>query len=150
MTRAVRMRLALAGMAFAVLLCGTEIVFAQESDSPSDKGQMNGTELKKISQSPAPPPSDNAMRKYNWGAQAVRDLAGDQKALWSSPKNIRVSDFQWLVPLAGATAAFIETDSSYSRHLSHDPVKLSNYNKYSNVGIAALAGGAGALWALSH
>ena len=152
MTRAVRMRLALAGMAFAVLLCGTESVFAQESESPSDKGQMNGTELKKISQSqsPAPPPSDNAMRKYNWGAQAVRDFAGDQKSLWSSPKNIRVSDFQWLVPLAGATAAFIETDSSYSRHLSHDPVKLSNYNKYSNVGIAALAGGAGALWALSY
>jgi membrane-associated phospholipid phosphatase len=91
------------------------------------------------------------------GASAPMGLAGlsrrfltDQKEIWTSPAKMRLSDTQWLVPVAGLTAGLITTDASFSRHLSHNPSTLSHYNNLSNVSVAALVGGAGSMWLLSY
>ena len=82
--------------------------------------------------------------------QFLLDFVGDQKDLWSSPKEFRFQDASWLVPLSGFSAGLFVTDSDVSRHLSHDPKTISRYNNLSNAGVAALVGGAGGMWVLSH
>ena len=82
--------------------------------------------------------------------QFLLDFANDQKDLWSSPKDLRFQDASWLVPLGGFSAGLFVTDSSVSRHLSHDPKTISHYNNLSNAGVAALVGGTGGMWVLSH
>ncbi len=79
-----------------------------------------------------------------------KDLLFDQKQIWTSPKKIGLSDTQWLVPILGITAGLIQTDGSYSTHLSHNPATMSHYNTLSNAGVAALAGSAGGMYLLSY
>jgi membrane-associated phospholipid phosphatase len=80
----------------------------------------------------------------------LTDFAEDQKELWTSPATLRFSDTTWLVPTAGLTAGLFVTDAQYSRHLSTSKTTLQHYNTLSNAGIAGLAGGAAAMWLLSH
>ena len=96
--------------------------------------------------------SDNAVptARRHFAAQLVKDFVGDQKSLWTSPKNLRLSDATWLVPAAGIATAFVETDADYSRHSSHDKRTMSHYNTISNAGLGALAGGAGAMFVFSY
>src|SRR6476469_719007 len=61
-------------------------------------------------------------------AKFVRNLAYDQKTIWSSPFKAKVEDLNWIIPLAGVTAGLINADaelssrvnttSSFSRHSS--------------------------------
>jgi hypothetical protein len=74
----------------------------------------------------------------------------DQEQIWRSPAKFRFSDTQWLVPLSGITAGLFVTDSTFSRHLSHDPSTISHYNTFSNAGIGVLIGGGGGMWLLGH
>jgi membrane-associated phospholipid phosphatase len=80
----------------------------------------------------------------------AEDFLNDQKQIWTSPAKIRFSDAQWLVPLSGITATLFATDTTFSRHLSHNPTKLSHYDTLSNAGLGALLGGAGGMWLLGH
>ncbi len=79
-----------------------------------------------------------------------RDFVQDQKQIWTSPRHLRFSDTEWLVPLAGISTGLFMTDSDVSRHLSHVPNTLSHYNTLSNAGIGALVGGAAGMWLLSY
>jgi membrane-associated phospholipid phosphatase len=72
----------------------------------------------------------------------------DQKAIWTSPKRIRVGDATWLVPLGGFAAALFATDSDVSRHLNNSPNTVHRYQQISNYGIAAMAGGGAGLYFL--
>jgi hypothetical protein len=74
----------------------------------------------------------------------------DQKQIWTSPARLRFVDADWLVPAAGFTAGLFVTDSDYSRHLSNNPQTLSDAKTRSDAGLAALIGGAGAMWLLSY
>ena len=74
----------------------------------------------------------------------------DQKQIWTSPARLRWPDINWLMPLSGITAGMFVTDADMNRHISHNPTTVSHYNTASNAGVAALIGGAGAMWALSY
>jgi membrane-associated phospholipid phosphatase len=74
----------------------------------------------------------------------------DQKQIWTSPAQIRLSDTEWLVPLSGITAGLFVTDRDFSKHLSQNPTTIRHYKTLSNGGVAALIGGAGGMWALGH
>jgi hypothetical protein len=78
------------------------------------------------------------------------DFLNDQKQIWTSPAKLQFSDTQWLVPMAGITAALFATDSEVSRHLSHNPSTLSHYDSESNVVTGALVGVAGGMWLLGQ
>ena len=74
----------------------------------------------------------------------------DQKQIWTSPAHLRWQDANWLLPLSGVTAGMFVTDAQMSRHISHNPTTVSHYNTVSNASVAALLGGAGAMWLLSY
>ncbi len=136
-------------LALWMFLSLTGVVVAQEPENPDAKGQMNSAQQKPVPESPAPQGTGVPLPKHHWAVELLRTFAGDQKSLWTSPKNLQFTDATWLVPVGGITAALIETDADYSQHISHNPTTMSHYDTLSNAGIAALAGGAGALWVLS-
>jgi membrane-associated phospholipid phosphatase len=79
-----------------------------------------------------------------------KDFLQDQKQIWTSPLRLEFSDVDWLVPVSGFAAGLFVTDRDVSTHLSNDPKTISRYKTLSTAGIAALAGGAGAMWLLSY
>jgi membrane-associated phospholipid phosphatase len=87
--------------------------------------------------------------KGNWKGLGERFLI-DQRQIWTSPAKLRWPDANWLLPLSGITAGMFVTDADMSRHISHNPTTVSHYNTASNAGVAALLGGAGAMWLFSY
>jgi hypothetical protein len=79
-----------------------------------------------------------------------KDFLEDQKQIWTSPVRLRFADADWLVPTAGFAAGLFSTDRDVSTHLSNDPKTISHNKTYSDAGVAALIGGAGAMWLLSY
>lgn len=80
--------------------------------------------------------------------EAPKHFLLDQKAIWTSPANIRLPEASWLVPLAGLTAGFIATDPDASLHLNSSRTRLHRYDQFSNYGVGAMAAGAGGLYLL--
>ena len=52
--------------------------------------------------------------------------------------------------MSGFAAGLFVTDRDVSTHLSNNPTTISHYKTLSDGGVAALAGGAGAMWLLSY
>ncbi|HET9177838.1 MAG TPA: capsule assembly Wzi family protein [Terriglobia bacterium] len=94
------------------------------------------------------PVPDSTEYQNGLGLPLVKHMAGDQKAIWTSPFHVRLRDADWLVPLGGLAAALFVTDTDVSRHLSTDPTRISNSRTFSNMGAATLLGGAGGLYLL--
>jgi membrane-associated phospholipid phosphatase len=84
------------------------------------------------------------------GPQLFKNIAVDQRAIWTSPARIRLKDADWLVPFGGFTAALLATDRDTSLHLSNNPATLKHYDNLSNYAIASLVGGAGGLYLWGH
>ncbi len=145
-----RAGLSLGAMMLAMILKPTGVALGQEPGSTEKKGEMNTAQQKPASQSPTSKEIHVPVKRHHWLTERAEDFGGDQKELWTSPKNLRFSDSVWLVPVSGLTAGLFVTDASSSRHMSQDPKTISHYKSISNAGIAGLAGGAGALWALSY
>ena len=80
----------------------------------------------------------------------LKRFLDDQQRVWTSPTQLRFPDTEWLVPLSGFTAGLVVTDSDFNKSLSHNPKTISRYNNISNASLAALVGGAGGMWLLSH
>jgi Capsule assembly protein Wzi/PAP2 superfamily len=126
---------------------------AQEQGASREGKQEKQAEMSTTQQKPASGTtglSQSPTKRPNWLADRVQDLAGDQKDIWTSPKKLRFSDTVWLVPLSGIGAGLLVTDADTSKYLSRDPQTLSHYTTISNAGIAAMAGGAGLMWAFSY
>lgn len=105
-----------------------------------------------VTSSPAPTPSPTPSLEKRFLGNILRD----QRAIWTSPLNLKSEDAKWLVPLGLTTAALIATDRSSTSELvehgdnqtrlsiSHDISQLGAF--YTTGGIAAafyLAGRAG-------
>lgn len=73
----------------------------------------------------------------------------DQEGIWTGPAKMRLEDANWMLPLAGLSAALFATDSSFHQSQSSAPATLQRYKTISTAGVAALAGGAGGMWLLS-
>jgi hypothetical protein len=137
-------------VALGTILAVAGIARGQEPETAEKNGEMKTAQQKLESEPQVAAEVKVPATRHNWLTERLEDFAGDQKALWTSPKNLKVSDTAWLLPVSGITAGLVATDVDYSRHISHDPKTMSHYNTLSNAGIAALAGGAGAMWALSY
>jgi hypothetical protein len=81
----------------------------------------------------------------------LKHLVTDQKQFWTSPTHLETQDLKWILPGAGITAAFIASDSWWSRQvpLSHVATskKISDYGVYSFIG---LSGGSYLLGQIKH
>ena len=141
-------------IALAMFLAIGGVVSAQEQEvnAASERAEVNTAREKESSSSEVEVVSTNAVpsASRNFSAQFLKDLVGDQASIWTSPRNLGISDASWIIPIGGVTSALIVTDADYSKHISHNPTTLTRYNNVSNAGVAALAGGAGAMWALSY
>lgn len=78
----------------------------------------------------------------------LRNLAQDQKDLWSSPFKARVEDLNWLVPIVGLTAGLISADSELSSRLSNNGRLARHSSTFSNAGLAAAVSATGGLYIL--
>ncbi len=90
----------------------------------------------------------NDDRYINSVRTAPKHFLLDQKAMWTSPFHMSVSEATFLVPVAGITAGLFATDSSFMRSLSHNPNTLNRYDHISNYGLGAMGGIAGGAYLL--
>src|SRR5579863_6930571 len=69
----------------------------------------------------------------------LKHIVGDQKQFWTSPARFRTKDLKWILPAAGITAAFIASDSWWSRQVNPSHVQtslhISDYGAYSMIGL---------------
>jgi membrane-associated phospholipid phosphatase len=126
---------------------------AAEDDSKAKQAQEGAQRSSKAAQQSA---GDAAQRQYpgassrNGLASVGRDFLEDQKQVVTSPMRLRIVDADWLVPAAGLFTGFLTTDRDFSSHLSTDQTTMNHRSTLSDVGVAALAGGAGAMWLFSY
>jgi hypothetical protein len=69
----------------------------------------------------------------------LKHIVTDQKEFWTSPARFHTKDLKWILPGVGITAAFIASDSWWSRQVnpSHMQTSLhiSDYGTYSLIGL---------------
>ncbi|MGA8489262.1 MAG: capsule assembly Wzi family protein [Terriglobales bacterium] len=69
----------------------------------------------------------------------LKHLAGDQKQFWTTPARFRTKDLKWILPAAGITAAFIASDSWWSKQVNpahmQTSLHISDYGTYSLIGL---------------
>jgi capsule assembly protein Wzi/PAP2 superfamily protein len=78
----------------------------------------------------------------------VRNLARDQKAIWTSPFKAKINDLNWLVPLAGLTAGLINADAELSSRVDTTSSFSRHASTISNGGLGLALGGSGGLYLL--
>jgi hypothetical protein len=96
----------------------------------------------------APPPKPESRDRLEPGADPenrllspfLKHLVGDQKQFWTSPARLQTKDLKWILPGVAVTAAFVATDSWWSKQVPADHVetskKFSDYAAYSFVGLS--------------
>lgn len=94
-----------------------------------------------------------SQQRPNWLTDLRDDLVtvpahlfDDQKQIWTSPLHLRLSDTEWLLPLAGVTSAAIFTDPSFSKALPSNPAKLSDFEHLRLAGVTSLGAASGGLY----
>ena len=80
------------------------------------------------------------------GRQVIRNLAQDQKAMWTSPWRLRLDDAEWLLPLGLAAGGLLATDTEFSKHLSNSKTRLKYSEDFSNYGLGSMAALGGGLY----
>src|SRR5580693_4721744 len=141
---------------FALVCCGKcDAQSPQQEDQQKPQQAANvaqpeenataadGAERSAVGQPAAAP--ENAL-----GLALIKNLARDQKAIWTSPAHLRLGDATWLVPFAGLTAGFLVTDHDASSHLGGSPATLRHYTSFSNYGLAGMAGAGAGLYFLGR
>jgi len=129
---------------------------ALDSTSSTDKKEAND----KASRQPSPegdsssqiadpqvktPDYDNSL-----GLHSLKNIAEDQKAIWTSPTHLRLIDADWLLPLGIAAGGMLATDTEVSKHLSNSASRLKYSKDVSNYGIASLVAAGGGLYIWGH
>jgi len=81
----------------------------------------------------------------------LKHLASDQQEFWTEPARFRVKDLKWIAPLSATAAAFIASDSWWSKQVpaSHTATSktVSDFATYSFIGIG---GASFLLWQATH
>jgi len=94
-----------------------------------------------------PPPKPESGGRLEPGADPenrllspfLKHLVGDQKQFWTSPAHFQTKDLKWILPGVAVTAAFVATDSWWSKQVPVNHVAtsktFSDYSTYSFVGL---------------
>ncbi len=131
--------LLLAMMVYAVAQTGTSAIpSASTGESKSATAASGSSQSLKIHEDPyqLQPGEDPENRLIS---PFVKHLVGDQKQFWTSPARFRTKDLKWILPAAGITAAFIASDSWWSKQVNPSHVQtslhISDYGTYSMIGL---------------
>ena len=147
----VRRQIGILGAALLFSVSPANMCSAQEQGAGPSASETEPVKHNASSRADAPPGVD-AIAKTSQGTRMglVERFLDDQRTIWTSPARLQFSDTEWLVALSGITAGLFVTDRDFSKHLSQNPTTISQYKTLSNVGVAALLGGAGGMWLLGH
>jgi hypothetical protein len=118
---------------------------APAEDVDAGKGSKPEVDSSSVPADPQAQSYDNSL-----GPHLLKDFAYDQKAIWTSPGNLRLVDADWLLPLGIATGVMLATDTETSKHLSSSPSRLKYNTDLSNYGIASMAAAGGGLYLWGH
>jgi PAP2 superfamily protein len=81
----------------------------------------------------------------------VRDIAVDQKTIWTAPAHVHKSDLKWILPMGAATAALIATDRNSSGALGPSATRQDISNGISYLGASySTFGASGIMWAVGR
>lgn len=118
---------------------------ASAATSSTKAGSSSATTQEASSQQTPADVNDN---ENAVGIQFIRNLASDQKAIWTSPFHLKWDDATWLLPLGEVTAGFLATDRATARAISNNPTTINHYRSFSNYGVGSLiaAGGGMYVW----
>src|SRR4051794_28285653 len=100
---------------------------------------------------PTPTPvvhSDDSHYASDNPVKFLRNLAHDQKTIWTSPFKVRIEDLNWLVPLTGVSIGLINADAELSSRIRGTSSLGKHASTVSNGGIALMLGGSGSLYLL--
>ena len=124
----------------------------QPSPVPEKRADENGSAKPEVNKARdiREPAAESVDRDNRVGLPLLKNIFEDQQAVWIGATHLQLADLDWLVPLGGATAAMIVTDTDYSRHLSNSPSRIKYSKDISNYGLASMAGIGGGLWVLGH
>jgi len=94
--------------------------------------------------SPTPSPTPRAASTPTLEHEFFKNILRDQKAIWTSPAQVRGQDAVWLIPLGVATAGLIATDRKTGDAMAgfHNQIRLSRDISYAGsvYGAGAVAG----------
>jgi hypothetical protein len=122
----------------------------EHKEKQIEAGQKVREESSKALHSEREAPDDfSPTAQHRWSSLG-KDFLRDQQQIWTSPSKLRLTDANWLVPVAGISAGLLVTDRDVSSRLSQNPATLSHYKTQSNVGIATLIGASGGMWLLGR
>src|ERR1051326_8972351 len=76
----------------------------------------------------------------------LRNLAHDQKDIWTSPYKARVQDLNWIIPLAGMSAGLLNADAEMSSRITGTSSLGKHSSTVSNGTVGLMLGGSGALY----
>jgi hypothetical protein len=108
-------------------------------------------------QAPASPPkptptpvihSDDDHYASDNPVKFLRNLAHDQKTIWTSPFKVRIEDLNWLVPLTGLSVGLINADAELSSRIEGTSSLGNHASTVANGGVALMLGGSGSLYLL--
>lgn len=122
----------------------------QQADDPAKAPASS-----QLPEKPAPPAEKKPVEKERSPASAspkgfLRNFAQDQKDIWTSPLHARVSDLNWLAPMAGVTFGMINADAEFSSRLSNTGTLFKRSSTASNGGVAVILAGTGGLYFLGR
>ncbi len=129
---------------------GTSQAIASTSPQESAAGEQEPAKGPQSDQSPPPKPESKERPgdRLEPGADPenrllspfLKHLVGDQKQFWTSPLHFQTKDLKWILPGAAVTAAFVATDSWWSKQVPVNHVetskKFSDYSAYSFIGLS--------------
>lgn len=101
---------------------------------------------------PSPTPDPQARDDSNQASdnplKFLRNLARDQKDIWTSPFKARVQDLNWIVPMAGVSVGLINADAEITSRIKGTSTLGKHSGTISNAGIGLALGGSGGLYLL--
>lgn len=121
--------------------------------APATWGQSsdNSTAPSKPTPTPAPVAHahvDDSHYASDNPVKFLRNIARDQKTIWTSPFKARVEDLNWIVPLTGVSVGLINADAELASRIKGTSTLGKHSSTLSNGGAALLLGGSGSLYLL--
>ena len=74
------------------------------------------------------------------------NVVSDQKALWTTPLQMRLKDARWLVPLGALTTGLIASDASIEKALPTSATSIKRSQDLSKYGMASMVGATGTFY----
>ena len=123
---------------------------SQTISSPSAQESVaaeQGAAAAKPQSDQGPPPKPESRNRLEPGVDPenrllspfLKHLVGDQKRFWTSPAHFQTKDLKWILPGVAVTAAFVATDSWWSKQVPVNHVAtsktFSDYSAYSFIGL---------------